>query len=132
MERLKSRRDFLAAARGASVATRSVVVQVRERGDAGPPRIGFTVTRKLGGAVERNRIRRRLKEAVRLALPGKVRPGCDYVFVGRAGAAMRPFKLLMEDIVDAVRRLEQTPKPGGRRTGRVERAGQDGGRTTRS
>jgi ribonuclease P protein component len=118
MLRLKRRRDFLAAARGASTGARSVVVQMRDRGDDGPPRVGFTVTRKLGGAVERNRIRRRLKEAARLALPGRMRPGRDYVFIGRPEAAVRPFELLMRDVVDAVRRVETSPtRSGGRASG---------------
>jgi ribonuclease P protein component len=106
MQRLKQRRDFLATARSASRAAPSVVVQMRNRGDEGPPRVGFTTSRKLGGAVERNRVRRRLKEAVRLALPGRMRPGRDYVFIGRAEAAVRPFGLLMRDLVDAVGRVE--------------------------
>lgn len=116
MQRLKHRRDFLAAARAASVAGRSVVVQMRNRGDDGPPRVGFTVTRKLGGAVQRNRIRRRLKEAVRLALPGRMRSGRDYVVIGRREAALRPFDLLQRDLVDAVRRVETAPKESRRRT----------------
>jgi ribonuclease P protein component len=133
VQRLKNRRDFQAAARGASSSARSLIVQMRERGDEGPPRIGFTVTRKLGGAVERNRIRRRLKEAVRLALPGKVRQGCDYVFIGRREAAVRPFRQLMEDVVHAVGRLDQTPRTTGRRGQRsARRDGAADGRTTGS
>jgi ribonuclease P protein component len=115
MQRLKRRREFLAAARGASRTAPSVVVQMRKRGDEGPPRVGFTVTRKLGGAVERNRIRRRLKEAVRLALPGCVLPGRDYVFIGRPEAKLRPFGLLQQDLIDAVARVETSQtKTGGR------------------
>jgi len=109
MQRLKRRREFLAAARGASRAAPAVVVQMLRRGDVGPPRIGFTVTRKLGGAVARNRIRRRLKEAVRLALAGRMEPGRDYVFIGRPDAALRPFGLLKQDLIDAVARLETSP-----------------------
>jgi ribonuclease P protein component len=109
MQRLKQRREFLAAARGASIAAPGVVVQMRKRGDDGPPRVGFTVTRKLGGAVARNRIRRRLKEAVRLALPGRMRPGRDYVFIGRPEAKLRPFGLLQQDLLDAVERVETSP-----------------------
>lgn len=133
MQRLKNRREFLAAARGASSAVRTLVVKMRERGDEGPPRIGFTVTRKLGGAVERNRIRRRLKEAVRLALPGRMRQGCDYVFIGRREAAVRPFKLLMEDVVHAVGRLDRSARVGGRKDKPSARPGGRGdGRTAES
>jgi ribonuclease P protein component len=115
MQRLKRRREFLAAARAVSRAMPTVVVQMRRRDDEGPPRIGFTVTRKLGGAVERNRIRRRLKEAVRLALADRVRPGRDYVFIGRPEAAVRPFGLLQQDVTDAVERVETSPIKGGGR-----------------
>jgi len=118
MQRLKHRREFLAAARGASRAGAAVVVQMLKRGDEGPPRAGFTVTRKLGGAVARNRIRRRLKEAVRLALPGCMKPGRDYVFIGRPEAALRPFGLLQQDLIDAVRRVETSPVRDIRRAGK--------------
>ena len=102
MQRLLRRRDFLAAARGLSRAAQGAVIQLRRRGDEGPPRIGFTVTSKLGGAVRRNRIRRRLKEAVRLAAAIHFRAGCDYVIVGRAATADRPFAKLISDIISAV------------------------------
>jgi ribonuclease P protein component len=122
MRRLKQRREFLAAARGASIAAPGVVVQMRRRGDDGPPRVGFTVTRKLGGAVARNRIRRRLKEAVRLALSGRMRPGRDYVFIGRPEAKLRPFRLLQQDLLDAVERVETSPMRSGGRGRRSDRA----------
>ena len=125
MQRLKRRREFLAAARGASKAAPTVVVQMRRRGDDGPPRIGFTVTRKLGGAVKRNRIRRRLREAVRLALPGHMRPGRDYVFIGRPEAAVRPFGLLQQDVLDAVERVEASPTRSGGRGRRPDRVKPD-------
>jgi ribonuclease P protein component len=123
MQRLKRRGEFLAAARAASRAAPGVVVQMRRRGDEDAARIGFTVTKKLGGAVERNRIRRRIKEAVRLALPGRVQPGRDYVFIGRPEAKLRPFKLLQQDLVDAVERVETSPvKTGGKGGGRTRRS----------
>ena len=118
MQRLKQRKDFLAVARGASRTAPGVVVQMLKRADEGPPRVGFTVTRKLGGAVERNRIRRRIKEAVRLALADRMLPGRDYVFIGRREAAARPFGLLQQDLVDAVSRVETSPmRSGGRASG---------------
>ena len=64
MVRLKQRADFLAAASGAKVATAAFVLQGRNRDDDGPARIGFTVSRKVGTAVERNRVRRRLRDIV--------------------------------------------------------------------
>jgi ribonuclease P protein component len=58
MEKLRRRRDFLAAATGAKAPTNGFVLQERRRGDEGPARVGFTVSKKVGGAVERNRVRR--------------------------------------------------------------------------
>jgi ribonuclease P protein component len=102
MQRIKNRKDFLSAARAVTIRTRGVVMQARNRGDDRPARIGFTVTKRIGNAVVRNRTRRRLKEAVRLALPQKVKPGCDYVFIGRAMTAGRPFERLQSDLIFAV------------------------------
>jgi ribonuclease P protein component len=68
---------------------------------ASPPRFGFTATKKLGKAVTRNRIRRRLKEAVRQVAPGAARDGCDYVLIAREAAATRPFAVLERDLAAA-------------------------------
>jgi len=117
MERIKRRQDFLEAARARSWSRVGVVVQARRRNDDGPPRIGFTVTRKLGSAVLRNRIRRRLKEAVRRNGTSGLKDGTDYVFIGRSATAGRPFPLLMEDIelaVTALNRAGQRPPSSGR------------------
>jgi ribonuclease P protein component len=105
MERLKQRADFLAAARGQKAATPAFVLQARKRGDDGPVRVGFTVSRKVGGAVERNRVRRRLREVVRLSAAGNFRIGHDYVLIGRRGALSLPFERMTEDFDGAVRRL---------------------------
>jgi ribonuclease P protein component len=113
-QRLKRRKDFLAAARGRSFAASGAVVQVRRREDEGAPRAGFTVTKKLGGAVVRNRIRRRLKEAVRLALARRLKPGRDYVFIGRAQGLKRPFEALQADLRKAIGKLEQEPASAAR------------------
>ncbi len=106
MERLRQRADFVAAATGAKAATAAFVVQARKRGDSGPIRVGFTVTRKVGNAVERNRVRRRLKAVVSRAAVGRMQAGCDYVLVGRRAALELPFDRLVEDFNGAMRRLE--------------------------
>jgi ribonuclease P protein component len=62
VERLRQRADFLAAASAIKVPTAAFVLQVRKRNDKGPLRVGFTVSRRVGTAVGRNRVRRRLKE----------------------------------------------------------------------
>ena len=107
MERLKLRRDFLAAARGKSCALPGVVVQMRIRDDANAARIGFTVTKKLGNAVTRNRIRRRLRAAAGQALPGLARDGHDYVLIGRQGTIARDFGALKGDLTSALQRFHR-------------------------
>jgi ribonuclease P protein component len=66
---------------------------------------GFTATRKVGGAVVRNRAKRRLREAARLLLPVHGRPGFDYVFIARSGAPSRPWPRLLDDMKSALIRL---------------------------
>ena len=105
MKRLKQRADFLAAARGLKAATPAFVLQARKRSDDGPVRVGFTVSKKVGGAVERNRVRRRLREVVRLSAAENLRIGHDYVLIGRRGALSLPFERMTEDFDGAVRRL---------------------------
>lgn len=109
MERIRQRRDFLAAAKALSCAMPGMIVQMRARADDLPPRVGFTVTKKVGNAVARNRIKRRLREAARLTLASHARPGHDYVLIGRAATAKRLFKDLQSDIVAALTRLHQDP-----------------------
>jgi ribonuclease P protein component len=105
MERLKQRADFLAAAAGIKVPAAAFVLQARDRGDDNPPRVGFTVSKKVGGAVERNRVRRRLREVVRLSAPAQMRAGTDYVLIGRRSALSVPFERLRADFADAFGRL---------------------------
>jgi len=105
MERLRQRADFLAAATGAKAPAAAFVLQARRRDDDGPVRVGFTVSRRVGTAVERNRVRRRLREVVRRTGERVMRPGYDYVLVGRRSALTVPFDRLMEDFEGALRRL---------------------------
>jgi ribonuclease P protein component len=107
MQRLRQRADFLAAATGVKVATAAFVLQARERGDGGPVRVGFTVSRKVGTAVERNRVRRRLREVVRHSTAAALRSGHDYVLVGRRTALSRPFDRMVEDFKGALQRVTQ-------------------------
>jgi ribonuclease P protein component len=106
LERLKRRADFLAAAKGRSLGRGAVLVQARDRMDGTATiRLGFTATRRIGGAVERNRARRRLREAVRMTAPALAQPGCDYVFVARGGTIARPWPALLDDVKSALIRL---------------------------
>jgi ribonuclease P protein component len=108
MERLRQRTDFLAAAGGIKVPSGTFVLQARDRRDKGPVRIGFTVSRKVGSAVERNRVRRRLRELVRLKSGDALRPGYDYVLIGRRAALSAAFSELAADYDRALARIHAT------------------------
>ena len=106
MDRLKQRADFLAAAKGTRIPAAAFILQTRARGDAAPARFGFTVSKKVGNAVERNRVRRRLREVVRhAALSGS--SGHDYVLVGRREALGRGFDVMTADLDAALRRIHR-------------------------
>ena len=105
MERLKQRADFLAAASGSKVPARSFVVQARPRPDERSIRVGFTVSKRVGNAVERNRVRRRLRELVRLVGEPHMRGGHDYVLIGRRDALVAPFEQMKEEFARALHRL---------------------------
>jgi ribonuclease P protein component len=107
MERLRHRADFLAAATGVKVPTAAFVLQARRRGDGGPVRVGFTVSRKVGTAVERNRVRRRLREVVRLSATTGLSRGHDYVLIGRRAALSLPFEQMTQDFQRALRRASK-------------------------
>jgi ribonuclease P protein component len=119
-ERLRKRRDFLAVA-GArrKWAAPGLILQVRRRpaAEAGrpgaapdeAPRVGFTVTRKVGGAVVRNRVRRRLRAVAAEVLNEAAMPGYDYVLIGRAATVTRPYAALVEDLRTALTRLRARP-----------------------
>src|SRR5437660_6423780 len=105
MERLRQRADYLAAAAGAKAPATGFLLQAHRREDGGPPRIGFTVSKKVGSAVERNRVRRRLREVVRQQAAGGMRPGYDYVLIGRRTALALPFERLVVDFETAVKHV---------------------------
>jgi ribonuclease P protein component len=112
IRRLKRRAEFLAAAKGASVARGAVVVQALPREGRSCISAGFTATRKVGGAVVRNRAKRRLREAARLLLPEHGQPGRDYVFIARNGAPTRAWARLLDDVKSALISLAAA-LPGG-------------------
>lgn len=103
--RLKRRPEFLrVAASGRKAAVGGVVLQALARDDEEPARLGFTVTKKVGNAVVRNRTRRRLKEAARLLLAGRPVTGADLVLIGRDSTRKRKFIALQGDIRRALER----------------------------
>ena len=105
--RLTRRPEFLhVAGRGSRVAVPGLVLQAcRRTGEAPDIRLGLTASRKVGGAVVRNRARRRLREAARRILPAHGAPGHDYVLVARRDTATRPWSRLIGDLETALRRL---------------------------
>jgi ribonuclease P protein component len=109
IERLKKRPDFLACARAPACARGAVLVQARSRQETPPRsdivRAGFTATKRIGGSVQRNRAKRRLREAARLLLPDLARPGFDYVFIARGSVTTRPWPRLLDDVKSALIRL---------------------------
>ena len=110
--RLRRRADFQRVSRGRRKSSSAFVLQMalQKESAAEGPRIGFTVTRKTGGSVERNRIRRRLKEALRAAGPLEARADCDYVLVARREALTRDFAALIADLRSAFAALTADPK----------------------
>jgi ribonuclease P protein component len=141
--RLRTRPDFLkVAAAGAKWVAPGLILQARRRaasaaagagatagrapGEADQVRVGFTVSRKVGNAIRRNRARRRLRAVAAEVLPEFGRPGCDYVLIGRAGTLDRPYAELVQDLRTALERVEENRSRGRSRRARrpAEKNGQ--------
>lgn len=104
------RADFLAANRGRRAPMPGFVLLVRERGDGDPAmRIGITVTKKIGGAVIRNRMKRRFRVLARELLPVHGVPGADHVLIGRSDGVERDFSLLRSELEKALRKVMSRP-----------------------
>ena len=133
--RLKTRLDFLkVAAARAKWVTPGLILQARRRPapepaiqrdrpvpkDSDPDiRVGFTVSRKVGNAVRRNRARRRLRAVAQEIMPGCGRAGTDYVLIGRRETLERPYTALRDDLCAALKRLGRDRSAGqAPRTGR--------------
>ena len=147
MERLRRRADFRAASSGPRTSAGGFVLQARLRDDEGGVRVGFTVSRQVGNAVERNRVRRRLREIVRLAArslatsnlaasnfgagqPGTsevMRNGHDYVLIGRRPALTLPFAEMQRQFGTALHRVHAAESvrdtAGGRRDRHLHETG---------
>ena len=128
VEHMRKRADFLAARKGERRGSQHVALEVHDRGQPGtPPRLGLTVTKKVGNAPIRNRIRRRLREAVRVAVARDMEPGHDYVIVAREGVAAMPF----EALVGELRGLILRPRSSRRHSSRSKDHGRASGKSRR-
>lgn len=103
--RLKKRREFTFVRDGVTERRKSLVIQARARpGETPGDHVGegFTATKKVGGAVQRNRAKRRLREAARRLLPRFGRPGWDYVLIAREATLEVGWSRLLDDMESAL------------------------------
>lgn len=107
---IKKRPEYLAvAATGIKKPMPGLVVQMKkpDRDDEQYIRVGLTVSARAGGAVQRSRIKRRLREVIREILPLAGHPGHAYVVIGRRAALKRPYELLRDDLKTAIESLHR-------------------------
>ncbi|WP_336958888.1 ribonuclease P protein component [Sphingobium aquiterrae] len=115
---MAKRADFLAANRGKRQPMPGFVLLVRDRQDGDPlRRIGITVTKKIGGAVVRNRMKRRFRALAREMLPTLGQAGADHILIGRAGGVERDYALLRAELEKALRKLTAQNQDGQNRDG---------------
>src|SRR4051812_15341653 len=105
---IRKRADFLAANAGKRASTPGFILLVRDRKDSDPSmRVGFTVTKKIGGAVVRNRMKRRFRALAREIVAAKGFSGADHVMIGRANGIEREFAVLRSDLAGALDSLRR-------------------------
>lgn len=109
--RITERKDYLSVSNTRRRwVTTAFILQAKpgecQSENAAQARVGFTVSKKVGNAVKRSRAKRRLKEAVRIAMPACAPAGWDYVVIGREAAIHYPFERLQKDLAWAVAKLQ--------------------------
>jgi ribonuclease P protein component len=108
LERLRKRSEFLNVAKtGERYVTPAFIIQIFQRPSEGPVRYGITASRKVGGAVKRNRAKRRLRALLKDILPRIGHPGFDYVIIAREEALRRNFALMGDELEKALMRLHE-------------------------
>lgn len=105
LHRLRKRAEFLFVQKGRRAGRPLVTVEARRRAPDGPIGVGFTASKKVGGAVVRNRAKRRMRAAAAELLPLLGRPGVDYVLVARPATGAAPWPALLDDVRAALLRL---------------------------
>ena len=112
LSNLRVRRLFLAAAKAEKQVRRGLVLQARQRApdelSPTPIRFGLTASKKIGNAVIRNRVRRRLRALSQSILPRHGMAGFDYVMIGRVHTALRPWQALEKDLRSALKAVHQS------------------------
>ena len=104
--RLRKNKDFQAVYKKKnSVAAKTVVLYIRKQEDSGLLRVGFSVSKRIGNAVVRNRCRRLLREAVRMTL-AELRTGRDYVFIARAPITQAKYETIVKDVKYVLKRKD--------------------------
>jgi len=105
---LRKRRDFLAANSAKRATTTAFILQVRGRDDGSAhKRVGFTVTKKVGNAVTRNRMKRRLRALAREVIAAQGVAGADHVLIGRVGQVERAYSKLRADLIGALTKVRR-------------------------
>ena len=115
---LKKRSDFLRLRTGKRYSTKSLVLETKAsdtKEETKPSSVGYTVTKKVGNAVIRNRIRRRLREVVSQTFPDKSLPNHDYVIIGKYGALTRNFASILKDLEQALDHVHRNEAKGSKK-----------------
>jgi ribonuclease P protein component len=112
LDRLKHRREFLAAAKAKKAVTSGLILQDRTRRDGSDAvRVGFTASKKVGNAVARNRAKRRMRALAHEVLTEHAQPGHDYVLIARRDTTtLHPFESLRADLKSALQRTQSLKK----------------------
>lgn len=109
LTRLKKRRQFLKATHnGKKFVSSTMILQVVKQSEVEGVRLGFTVTKKMGNAVVRNRIRRRLRAVAQKIFLDHALSGYDYVLIARKAAFSEPFEILNRDLSYLLRQFKKT------------------------
>jgi ribonuclease P protein component len=112
LKTVSARKDFLAANSAKRRATHGFVLLVRDRADGDDAkRLGITVTKKIGNAVVRNRMKRRFRALARDVIAAGGIAGSDHILIGRAGGVERNYATLREDLSRAIAKLSQDNAP---------------------